>query len=92
MKEILVMLLGLATIGCSGSGAALSTDQRLSNADGNEQQVQSTAFPANNPEIELENFGPAPELNNAVWLNTDQPLRLADLKGKVVLLDMWTFG
>ena len=35
---------------------------------------------------------PAPELENEVWLNTDQPLRLADLRGQVVLLDMWTFG
>src|SRR5688572_8057485 len=34
----------------------------------------------------------APELANEVWLNTDQPLRLADLRGKVVALEMWTFG
>jgi hypothetical protein len=27
-----------------------------------------------------------------VWLNSDLPLRLADLRGQVVLLDMWTFG
>jgi thiol-disulfide isomerase/thioredoxin len=36
--------------------------------------------------------GPAPELNNTVWINVDSPLRLADLRGKVVALDMWTFG
>lgn len=35
--------------------------------------------------------GPAPELENEVWLNVDAPLRLADLRGKVVALDMWTF-
>jgi len=42
--------------------------------------------------IELSDLGEAPELNNQVWLNTDQPLRLAELRGQVVLLDMWTFG
>jgi len=40
----------------------------------------------------LKDLGPAPELANEVWLNTDSPLRLADLRGKVVLIDMWTFG
>ena len=37
-------------------------------------------------------LGPAPELTNDVWLNVDAPLRLADLRGKVVTIDMWTFG
>jgi hypothetical protein len=40
----------------------------------------------------LPDLGPAPELTNATWLNVDSPLRLADLRGKVVLIDMWTFG
>ncbi len=26
------------------------------------------------------------------WLNTAQPLRLADLRGKLVLIDFWTYG
>lgn len=43
-------------------------------------------------QVELPNLGPAPELENEVWLNTEDPLRLAGLRGKVVLLDMWTFG
>ena len=40
----------------------------------------------------LKDYGPAPELANEVWINTEGPLRLADLRGKVVALDMWTFG
>lgn len=40
----------------------------------------------------LPDLGPAPELTNEIWLNVDTPLRLADLRGKVVLLEMWTFG
>src|SRR2546422_2881678 len=35
----------------------------------------------------------APELEGGRgWLNTDKPLSLAALKGKVVLLDFWTYG
>jgi DNA-binding beta-propeller fold protein YncE len=35
----------------------------------------------------------APELAGAKsWLNTDKPLSIAGLKGKVVLLDFWTYG
>jgi len=48
---------------------------------------QSISAPANLPDL-----GEAPELINDIWLNTDAPMRLADLRGKVVLLDMWTFG
>jgi hypothetical protein len=54
---------------------------------------------ANKEEIEtgsieagLPNLGIAPELTNDIWLNTTVPLRLADLRGKVILMDMWTFG
>jgi thiol-disulfide isomerase/thioredoxin len=33
----------------------------------------------------------APELLNETWLNT-QPLHLTDLKGKVVMVEFWTYG
>ena len=35
----------------------------------------------------------APELTGGTeWLNTEKPLSLAALKGKIVLLDFWTYG
>ena len=35
----------------------------------------------------------APSFDGAVgWINTEKPLKLSDLKGKIVLLDFWTFG
>ena len=40
----------------------------------------------------LPDLGLAPELTNDIWLNVDEPLRLADLRGKVVIVEMWTFG
>ncbi|HEX6123356.1 MAG TPA: thioredoxin-like domain-containing protein [Ktedonobacterales bacterium] len=33
----------------------------------------------------------APELRGTAWLNTARPLTLADLRGKLVLLDFWTY-
>jgi len=34
---------------------------------------------------------PAPEISNNTWIHSE-PLRLKDLKGKVVLLEFWTYG
>jgi hypothetical protein len=44
------------------------------------------------PQIILPDLGPAPDITNEVWLNTDQPLNLAALRGRVVLVEFWTFG
>jgi hypothetical protein len=44
------------------------------------------------PHITLPDLGPAPDIRNEVWLNTDQPLNVAALRGRVVLVEFWTFG
>lgn len=41
---------------------------------------------------DLPNYAKAPEIVGIFkWLNTDSPLTLAQLKGKVVLVDFWTY-
>ncbi|MGB1252963.1 MAG: hypothetical protein ACPG8W_20275 [Candidatus Promineifilaceae bacterium] len=37
-------------------------------------------------------LGAAPDIVNETWLNTDGPLTLEGLQGKVVLVEFWTFG
>ncbi|MGD2076838.1 MAG: hypothetical protein PVH18_00530 [Chloroflexota bacterium] len=55
-------------------------------------QPAATWEPTASPAVVLADLGPAPEIHNEVWLNTDQPLSLAALRGQVVLVEFWTFG
>jgi hypothetical protein len=79
MKSWLWGLAALALAACSGAPQP-----------GRASEMNEAAPPK--VEVPLKDYGPAPELTNEVWLNTDRPLRLADLRGKVVLIDFWTFG
>jgi len=54
-------------------------------------KVQPAMSPGPKP-APLPDLGAAPELTNDTWLNADAPLRLADLRGRVVIVEMWTFG
>ena len=40
----------------------------------------------------LSDLGPAPDFANEVWINTDTALTLEALRGRVVLVEFWTFG
>lgn len=42
--------------------------------------------------VDLPDMGEAPEWRNDVWINSDGPITLASQRGKVVLLEFWTFG
>jgi len=77
MKRFLFGLLAFIMVGC----AAKPGDVPAQSADSSMPKLAS-----------LPDLGPAPELTNDTWLNVDTPLRLADLRGKVVIVEMWTFG
>jgi cytochrome c biogenesis protein CcdA/thiol-disulfide isomerase/thioredoxin len=54
-------------------------------------QAPQTAA-GNTAEAELDDFGPAPEFTGlAAWLNS-KPLTIAQLRGRVVLIDFWTYS
>ena len=86
MKQVIGILLVIFLSGCTIAPSAQANDGG------------STPAPLENPDmslkknIKLSDFGLAPELETTVWLNVDQPLRMENLRGKVVLIEMWTFG
>lgn len=75
-------LFGLGLSACSGS---LPTPEKV---EGNPIVVTRMVAPV----PELSDLGPAPEFNSGPWINTETPLTLQSLRGKVVLIEFWTFG
>jgi len=51
----------------------------------------SAAAPSVYPFVSPLQDRPAPELANTTWINS-APLRLEELRGKVILLEFWTYG
>jgi hypothetical protein len=80
----------LAT-GCVAPTSAPSSAPQQPPAVAVESSPSQFVLPTVTPTSPYRNQGPAPELTNEVWLNSE-PLRLADLRGKVVMIDFWTYG
>ena len=77
-RPTLLFALSLAAV--LAGGAALESASRA--------QAQARVPLLNAPSTSL---APAPAWRNGSWLNTDHPLTLAELKGRVVLLNFWVF-
>ncbi len=58
--------------------------------------VPSSTAPDATPDPSTQSYAgstPAPEFPPGLdWLNTDRPLALEQLRGKIVILDFWTYG
>ena len=83
----IAILVGVALAACApaaglqgaDAGQAAALDQPAAN-------LQEATVLSASPSEPL-----APEIQNETWLNSRR-LTAADLKGKVVLIDFWTFG
>ena len=65
------------------------------NTNGQEADMSPTSISSPSPALrppELPDLGSAPEITNDVWINSNEPLTLASQRGKVVLVEFWTFG
>lgn len=61
------------------------------NADSNTSD--SFDWSVSSESAKVSNYGEAPEfIAKGPWLNTEQPLSIEALKGKVVLIDFWTYS
>ncbi len=97
MKRWQIMILTIFLAACASAGPLagpnLESETNAPSGLGEPEIESKAANEALQPlQVDLDDLGLAPELANETWLNTDQPLRLEDLRGKVVLLEMWTFG
>jgi thiol-disulfide isomerase/thioredoxin len=80
MRRVLLLIVAAATVAaCTGPGEAAPAD--------------GSVAPSSSAARSYSGTDPAPEFPEGLdWINTDHPLQLAELRGKVVLLDFWTFG
>jgi thiol-disulfide isomerase/thioredoxin len=82
---------GIAQSGHLAAGSSTTTTSTTSSSASSPQKP--TVFMAN--KTNLPNLGRAPKFAGiTAWFNTpgDQPLSLSDLRGKVVLVDFWTYS
>jgi hypothetical protein len=81
-----------AELGRSGLASAMSEPKPEIRADSIETASEPVAESRSELAHTLPDLGLAPDFNNQVWINTDTPLSLERLRGKVVLVEFWTYG
>ena len=82
------LVLGFGLAACASRSIPLETNPLQSDNSSTDQSTELPTVPA----TLLPDMGLAPDFDNEIWLNTDQPQNLANLRGRVVLVEFWTFG
>jgi hypothetical protein len=90
LTAVLTTLLAALTA-CTTTNQPNQRTIQPTNPPTNEPTLQPTSEPER-PSLDLPDQGEAPEILNEVWVNANAPVTLANSRGKVVLLEFWTFG
>lgn len=95
-REILLMMLPVLVLlaaGCTAVPPTAPTAPDSPEPAPTEDVMNEAATAVPQPQrAALPDLGPAPEIRNEVWVNADAPVTLAASRGKVVLVEFWTFG
>lgn len=91
LSALLVALVACNPATDTPGGTASFTPTESSQTPGSTEELQEDADAT--PQQSFAGEIAAPEFPpNLDWLNTDRPLSMEELKGKLVLLDFWTYG
>ncbi len=91
MKKIYIYIF-IAAILIVSAGIYVDNSTKINLGQISQLQNKNSNTPTNDAVTSLGDYGQAPDFKKGDnWLNS-QPLTIADLKGKVVLIDFWTFS
>lgn len=83
----LILLASIVLVACNSDAVVPESEPTSSEVT----IIDSGTVPPLPTEEILPDMGSAPDILNEVWLNSE-PMTLSDLRGKVVLVEFWTFG